>query len=139
MFNQEKADEVCRLLEEGKSLRAASLECNISPNTILDWKRNDELFAVQYTRAREIGYQLLADEIIEISDEKEIEAKYQGEEIKLDLSANSISRNRLRVDTRKWMLSKMLPKVYGDKLELSGDPDKPLHTVARIELVALGK
>ncbi len=30
---------------------------------------------------------------------------------------------RLQVDTRKWLLSKALPKVYGDKLAIGGDPD----------------
>jgi len=30
------------------------------------------------------------------------------------------------VDTRKWLLSKLAPKKWGDKLELSGDPENPL-------------
>jgi hypothetical protein len=30
------------------------------------------------------------------------------------------------IDTRKWLLSKMLPKVYGDHLTVAGDSDQPL-------------
>lgn len=37
-----------------------------------------------------------------------------------------IQRSRLRVDTRKWFLSKVLPKLYGDKLDITSD-HKPLQ------------
>ena len=37
-----------------------------------------------------------------------------------------MQRARLRVDTRKWILSKMLPKVYGDKFQVGGDGVEPL-------------
>jgi hypothetical protein len=48
-----------------------------------------------------------------------------------------IARSRLRVDTRKWLMARMAPKKYGDKVtqEHVGDPEKPVHTVARIERV----
>lgn len=136
-FNQVAADAVCAILEEGKSLRAACKELDLSPRTILDWTKANEAFAAQYACAREAGYKLLADEIIDIADEKEVQVRYDGEDTTLDLSPTAIARNRLRVDTRKWMLSKMLPKIYGDKLELSGDKENPLQTVTRIELVPM--
>ncbi len=47
-------------------------------------------------------------------------------EIADDLSEDSNSR-RVRIDTRKWLLSKMAPKRYGDRLELAGDKDNPLE------------
>ena len=43
---------------------------------------------------------------------------------------------RLAVDTRKWIASKVLPKKYGDRQVLAGDPDAPLQ-VTKIELVAV--
>jgi hypothetical protein len=46
-----------------------------------------------------------------------------------------VQKQRLQVDSRKWLLSKMLPKIYGDKIELSGDASAPL--IQRIELVAV--
>lgn len=79
----------------------------------------------------------MADAILNISDEYEVEVKHDGEDVKLDLSATAVARNRLRVDTRKWMLSKMLPKIYGDKLELAGDKENPLQHITRIEIVPL--
>ena len=125
-FNQITADAVCALLEEGKSLRAACRDLDLSPRTILDWARDHKEFTAQYAHAREIGYKLLADEIIDIADEKEVQVRYDNEDAILELNATAVARNRLRVDTRKWMLAKMLPKIYGDKLELSGDKENPL-------------
>lgn len=136
-FNQVAADAVCALLEDGKSLRAACRDLELSPPTILLWARENKAFSEQYTRAREAGYKLLADEMLDIADEKDVQVRYDGEDMTLDLSATAVARNRLRVDTRKWMLSKMLPKIYGDKLELSGDQENPIKTVTRIELVPM--
>ena len=138
-FNQVAADAVCDLIRDGKSLRAACRELELAPSTILLWSKENKEFSEQYARAREVGYKLLADEIIDIADEKEVQVRYDGEDTILDLSPTAIARNRLRVDTRKWMLSKMLPKIYGDKLEISGDKENPLQTVTRIELVAMRK
>lgn len=118
MYDQKIADAVCDLLQDGKSLREACRQLDLAPPTILLWTKNNKDFAEQYTRARDIGYRLLADEILEISDEVTLEAKYDGEDVRLDLSAGSVARNRLRVDTRKWLLSKMLPKIYGEKIEI---------------------
>jgi hypothetical protein len=48
--------------------------------------------------------------------------------------SGAVQKQRLQVDTRKWLLSKLAPKKYGDKLELSGDPDRPL-AIQKIERV----
>jgi hypothetical protein len=138
VFNKVKADSICKLIEEGKSLRSACFDNDIAPSTVLGWVNDNDSFSEQYARARTVGYKLLADEILSIADEKDVEVKHDGDDVRLDLSPTAVARNRLRVDTRKWMLSKMLPKVYGDKLELSGNKDAPIEVVSRIELVALG-
>jgi hypothetical protein len=100
-------------------------------STVIDWAqgRNAEAsaagFPEQYARAREVGYLLLADEIIEIADDTSHDTKTvgEGDHEREVADAEWISRSRLRVDSRKWLLSKMLPKVYGDKVDhnLSGE------------------
>lgn len=57
----------------------------------------------EYLRAREIGLTAIADELIDLAD-----------------TANSENYNaiRLRVDARKWILSKQLPSTYGDRSDL---------------------
>lgn len=46
----------------------------------------------------------------------------------------AVQKQRLQVDTRKWLLSKLAPQKYGDKLELTGDPDRPL-AIQKIERI----
>lgn len=76
-----------------------------SERTVRRWAADRESFSPQYAKARESGYQGMADELLEIADDK----------------SGDPARDRLRLDTRKWLLSKALPKVYGDKLQHTGD------------------
>lgn len=119
-FNQETADKVLEKISEGLSLREACRQVGANARTVLDWTEANPEFGAHYAHTRARAYEMLADEIVGISDETAVEAKYNDEDVTLALDATAVARNRLRVDTRKWMLSKMLPKVYGDKLELGG-------------------
>lgn len=117
-FSQDKADAICAMLAQGASLRKACRELNgPDPSTVLRWTEEFAPFAQQYADARARGYAMLADELIEIADDS------SGDTIETEdgprHNAEFAARSRLRLDTRKWMLSKMLPKVYGDKLDLN--------------------
>lgn len=114
-MNAEKAAIVLAELESGKSLRKAAEAAGCGASTVLGWVDEDKAFAEQYAQARARGYQLLADEIIEISDDASRD--YIETEHGPKLDAEAVARSRLRVDSRKWMLAKMLPKVYGDKVD----------------------
>ena len=102
-YSREVADKVCLRLCEVASLKRVCEEEGMPPeSTVRLWALDDvDGFAARYTRARQIGYEGLADETLDIAD-------------------NSTDANlaRLRVDTRKWLLSKVLPKVYGDRIAL---------------------
>ena len=76
----------------------------------------DHPFAPKYARAREIGYLRMADQLLDISD---------GDGTDAAKDSAQVQRDRLRADTRKWLLSKMLPKVFGDRLavEASASPE----------------
>lgn len=124
---------VCELLKEGHSLpQAIRLSgCDVRPPTILDWANRYPELRDCYARARDCGYAALADEIMEISDEASVAARYNEDEVTLVLDATAVARNRLRVDTRKWLLSKMLPKQFGDKVTqaLTGPDGGPIQAV----------
>ena len=132
-YSQELAEKIIEGLADHKSLRGVCRDLGLSSVTVLRWLDNPENsdFLEQYTRTRARAYESLAEEIIEISDETTVEASHDGETVVLDLSATAVARNRLRVDTRKWMLAKMLPKKYGDQLTLRGDADAPLVTIVK--------
>jgi hypothetical protein len=112
----------------GKSSRAMCEEIGISQPTLWYWLANDEEFLKQYTRAKEVGCERLFDEIIEIADDSRFDKREDkdGREI---TDHEVVNRSRLRVDARKWYLSKIVPKKYGDKVintHEGGDPSNPI-------------
>lgn len=124
-FTQEIADVICDRIADGESLRAV---CNTddgmpSKGTVLRWLAESETFQVQYARAREEQADKYADEIIEIADE---DGTTEKENVGVVYDSTAVARNRLRVDARKWVASKLKPKKYGDKLALGGDEENPL-------------
>ena len=94
-------------------------------------------FREQYAHAREVQAHNWAEEILEISDnatndwmERRSEAeKGAGISTGWVLNGEHVQRSRLRTDNRKWIVSKMLPKVYGEKVtaEVSGPNGEPIR------------
>ena len=106
-------EELCQHLQQGLSLWKAcdAVTDAPHPSTVLTWvEKYPDTLGQQYARARETGYRLLADKILEIADEP-IPSTEGG-----SFDTGAVAHQRLRIDTRKWMLSKMLPKTYGDKM-----------------------
>ena len=80
--------------------------------TVFRWLEVDEVFRDQYASARNTGLDAMSEELLEIADEQ-VGSLDNGA-----TDAGAVARNRLRVDARKWYLSKLAPKKYGDRLEL---------------------
>jgi len=122
VYTQEAADEICRRLAEGETLRQICKDQHLpGESTVRNWVTDDrEGFAAHYARAREAGYQRMADEIIEISDDGSNDWMKRNDEDNEGYSLNGehVQRSRLRVETRKWLLSKALPKIYGEKIQI---------------------
>ena len=78
-------------------------------------------FVDQYVRAKEASADAMAEEIIDIADDGTNDwmekLNSEGECIGYLLNGEHVQRSRLRIDARKWLMSKMKPKKYGDKLE----------------------
>jgi len=110
-FTQYVADEICELLADGISLRKICLRDEM-PNkaTVFRWLATREEFRDQYARAREAQADTLADEIIDIADDGSND--FMGDDEKYN--GDAVQRSKLRVDARKWLAAKMLPKKYGD-------------------------
>lgn len=129
-YCDETVDAICERLANGESLRSICKSDDMpSLATVFRWLRVHPEFSDQYARAREEQAEALADEIVEIADEActTVRADKHGTkpddeegntEVVFDSAA--VARNRLRVDARKWVASKLKPKKYGDKMELSG-------------------
>jgi hypothetical protein len=102
--------------------------------TVLDWLYEDEKFAIQYARACEKRADKIFDDIITISDStsEDIIKDEEGNEI---INHNVINRDRLRIDARKWMLGKMNPKKYGDRIDITSK-DNEIKQVNVIDLIS---
>jgi hypothetical protein len=128
IFTPELALAICEQISTtSKSLKTICLDENMpSVGTILKWLNEDkEGFLGQYDRAKQNQAEFMAEEMIDIADDGSndfmtITGK-GGQEYEVE-NKEVTSRSRLRVDTRKWLLSKLKPKKYGDKVqqEISG-------------------
>lgn len=110
-FSEETADAICERLVDGVSLRKICLSDDM-PNvsTVFRWLAVHKDFRDQYARAREAQADTLADEILDIADDGSND--YMGDDDKYN--GDAVQRSKLRVDSRKWLAAKMLPKKYGD-------------------------
>lgn len=85
--------------------------------SVFMWMRTNKEFLSQYTRAKEEAADAMYEEIQDISDDGIATIKNSAEK-KSGAVAQIV---RLQVDTRKWMMSKMKPKKYGEKLDMTSD------------------
>lgn len=127
VYHRDVADEICARIAKGESLRSICRgEEMPARSTVQEWVVQDvDGFAGRYARARELGLQEMADELMEVADDGSndwmLREGKDGEQAWV-LNGEHVQRSRLRVDTRKWVLSKLAPKVYGDRLAHTG-PD----------------
>jgi hypothetical protein len=131
---------ICIRLGLGESLREICRgEAMPDKSTVMRWLATHPEFRDQYASAREAQADYYAEEIIEISDdgtndwmERQIG---DGETITVE-NKEVLARSRLRVDTRKWLMARMAPKKYGDKItqELTGKDGKDLVPAAVVTI-----
>ena len=83
--------------------------------TFFEWLKDDDGKANQYARACEVRAEGIFEDILEIADNSSNDTIYTDKgEIP---NSEWIARSRLKVDARKWMLGKMNPKKYGEKIQ----------------------
>lgn len=137
-FSQELCDTICTALAEGESLRSICQRSGM-PHiaTVMRWLSDPEKrdFCEQYARAREAQAETLAEELLAIADEAEyepIQDPNTGETLAVAFDKTAVARNKLRVETRKWLAARMSPKKYGDKLAVGGAADlDPIQIAGR--------
>lgn len=131
-YTEEQKDAVFNSICENVILHKMSFnqaveQSEISLVTFYKWIVDNEARKELYNYARNVRSDVLFEEIIEIADTTEdgviMTEKPSGIEIK---HADMIEHRRLKVDARKWVVSRMNPKKYGDKLDVTSD-NKPLN------------
>ena len=98
-------------------------------STIRGWAVQDvDGFAARYARAREILVEVMAEDILQIADDSGVDVTIDDEG-RPRVNGEAINRARLRVDTRKWLMSKVAPKKYGDKVDVGVDGSITIQVV----------
>lgn len=144
-FTQEVADLICERMSSGQTLREVCRDPEMpSQPTVFRWIEKNELFRKQYTRAREALIEHWADEILEVSDDGSndwMTRRREDGEVIETVNHEHIARSKLRVDSRKWLMSKLAPKKYGDKVqqEVSGPDGGPIPTQINVNFVKAGQ
>ncbi len=93
---------ICFGIACGRSLREIATEHGLPDrSTVYGWVLDVPEFATAYSRARELAAHALADDLIAISD---------------TATAENAQAVRTQITTRQWVLARMLPRVYGDKI-----------------------
>ncbi|WP_211216090.1 hypothetical protein [Brevundimonas naejangsanensis] len=117
------ADAICERLADGESLRSICSDDEMpAKSTVFKWLGLIPAFADQYARARETQADSLADDIVDIADNKALEP----------------NDKRVRIDARKWLAGKLRPKAYGDKVAVVGGDktDAPIRHSHSFDLSA---
>jgi len=131
--DDEKAVEICKIIStSNKSLRTICKELKISVESVIKLLRDDEKFALLYTRAKEDQADYLAEEIIEIADDSSndtIMGEYGPVENK-----EWTSRSKLRVEARKWVAAKLKPHKYSEKLDLNHSGELAIKQITGMEI-----
>lgn len=122
IYTQELADKVCEKIAEGYSMRTVCSPDDMPGlTTVFKWLRTNEEFAKQYARATEERTEAMSEDILDIADDgsNDLMTIQKGQQSYTVENKEVTNRSRLRVDTRKWLMSKMKPKKYGDKIDMT--------------------
>ena len=125
---------VCQEIEKGRALRNVLKDENMpSTSTFYQWLDNDEVKAKQYARATEVRADIIFDDILSIADENTNDTSINENGIEV-VNNDVIQRSRLRIDARKWVLSKLNPKKFGDKTDITSGGEKITNAPQEVKI-----
>jgi hypothetical protein len=123
-FNKKLAATIFERIARGEFLRAICREDGMPDRgTVRNWALNDPEFFTQYERARDLGFDELAEEGLEIAATpvKAIKLTQKtdadGKKTQEMVVTDAVDRSRLHFDAIRWGLGKW-SKRYGDKLQI---------------------
>ena len=115
-FTEELFDSICEEISTSeRGLVSICKDNELKTNTFYDWIAKDVELSNKYARAKELQAEFMAEQILAIADETSNDTiKTEKGDIP---NSEWIARSRLRVDSRKWLASKLYPKKYSEKVQ----------------------
>jgi hypothetical protein len=135
-YTPELAAEICERLSNGEPLRQICRDDHMPAwQKVYEWMARDEVLSGSIARAREQGFEAIAEEALIIADTPVFGQKQvmtdQGTATTVE---DMLGHRKLQIETRLKLLAKWNPKKYGDKVQVGGDADNPLRIQADVTL-----
>ena len=115
-YSEEQKEEILNnifnMIESGKSLRFALSQIPLSSSTFFIWIEEDPEKSKQYAYVTDIRTELKFESI-----EKDYSEEPQRDAETGRIDSAWVQLQRLKIDAKKWELSKLNPKKYGDKIQ----------------------
>jgi hypothetical protein len=129
-FTKEVGDKVCQQIANGLSMRSVCAPDEMPDmSTVFRWLRTDEEFCKQYARATEERTEAQNEMLLELGDE----AQELAQNVDPKAANAVVSAVKLKADNLKWVMSKMKPKKYGDKLDLTSGGEKLPQPIINVQ------
>jgi hypothetical protein len=132
-FSDETMTLICERMAEGQTLRQICKDPELPErSTVYRWLEAQKDFRARYARAREALMDWYADEIIEVAwdSTKDTISGTKGQDL---CNHEWIARSRLKVDTLKFLMAKLHPGRYGDKLTPEAKEEEAKRITFRFE------
>ena len=134
-YTEELSDRICDLVSNGVNLRkVCRMDGMPSWRTVYYWVVAHPEFATRLARAREMGFDALAEEALEISNTPMMGQKQvMGDKSTFTTVEDMLGHRKLQIETRLKLLAVWDPKRYGNKVQLGGDGGSPIKIEAQVE------
>jgi len=134
-YTDDIADRICDLVSNGVNLRkVCRMEGMPAWRTVYDWVVARPDFAARLARARDMGYDALAEEALEISNTPVMGQKQvMGDKATYTTVEDMLGHRKLQIETRLKLLACWDPRRYGNKVQLGGDADNPIKVEAEVQ------
>ena len=133
-YTSELAAKICERLASGESLRAICRDDHMPQwQTIYRWMKADSELSNRIAQAREVGFDAIAEEALEISDTPVVgeETEDDGEKVKVK-RGDMLGHRKLQIETRLKLLAKWCPAKYGDKQTVAHEGGMTLQVVTGV-------
>lgn len=128
------ATKLCEMLSDGISLREICEGAGMPPwRTVYSWMERDPDLAAAIARARELGYDAIAEQCLRIADTPKTGKKVtMSEDGMTEVVEDMLGHRKLQIETRLKLLAKWSPKRYGERVSVAGDADSPIKVEAEV-------
>lgn len=122
-LNSETFEAICKdVIEHNKSFNKAIADAGSTRTTFYKYLINNEEAQAIYKYAREIRCDTLFEEIIDIADTPEMGIVIKTDGTRTETREGDMTdHRRLKIDARKWVVARMMPQKYGDRIDVTSN------------------